>query len=94
MRGLSSDKPCTGSGPTYEEWVHEGLARIDTPDEGSSYTTVEVRAATVSEARSSALERLGLPESEAEIEVVDEGNAGAFGLGTRPAVVWGRPKAP
>jgi spoIIIJ-associated protein len=48
---------------------------------------------TVEEAREAAVGAAGLPESELEIEVVNEGAKGLFGLGGEPAVVRVRPRA-
>jgi spoIIIJ-associated protein len=49
--------------------------------------TTEVIAPTVEEAIHNGLEELGLPADAVEIEVLDEGSRGIFGLGTRLARV-------
>jgi spoIIIJ-associated protein len=49
--------------------------------------TTEVIAPTVEEAVQNGLEELGLPADAVEIEVLDEGSRGIFGLGTRMARV-------
>jgi spoIIIJ-associated protein len=49
--------------------------------------TTEVIAPTVEEAVHNGLEELGLPADAVEIEVLDEGSRGIFGLGTRMARV-------
>ncbi len=48
-------------------------------------TTLEVIAPSVEEAVSRGLEQLGLPEEAVEIEVLDQGAKGLFGLGNRQA---------
>lgn len=48
-------------------------------------TTLEVIAPTVEEATEKGLTELGLPIEAVEIEVLDEGSRGLFGLGTRQA---------
>jgi len=50
-------------------------------------TTLEVIAPTVEEAVQNGLDELGLPAEAVEIEVLDEGSRGIFGLGTRMARV-------
>ncbi|HQN05347.1 MAG TPA: RNA-binding cell elongation regulator Jag/EloR [Anaerolineaceae bacterium] len=50
-------------------------------------TTLEVIAQTVEEAVSRGLEQLGLPEEAVEVEVLDQGAKGLFGLGNRQARV-------
>lgn len=50
-------------------------------------TTLEVIAPTVEEAVSRGLEQLGLPEEAVEVEVLDQGAKGLFGLGNRQARV-------
>jgi spoIIIJ-associated protein len=47
---------------------------------------------TVEEAQQAAVARSGLPEAELDIEIVNEGAKGLFGLGGEPAVVRVRPK--
>ena len=49
--------------------------------------TTEVIAPTVEEAVQNGLEELGLPAEAVDIEVLDEGSRGIFGLGTRMARV-------
>ena len=49
--------------------------------------TLEVIAPTVEEAVSRGLEQLGLPEEAVEVEVLDQGAKGLFGLGNRQARV-------
>lgn len=53
---------------------------------------IEKEGRTVDEARAALLHELGVPEDEADIEVVREGAKGLFGLGGEPAVVRARPK--
>ena len=48
-------------------------------------TTLEMIAPTVDEAISRGLSQLGLPREAVEVEVLDAGNKGLFGLGTRQA---------
>ncbi len=48
---------------------------------------LEMIAPTVDEAIANGLEELGLPRDAVEIEVLDEGNRGLFGLGSRQARV-------
>lgn len=50
-------------------------------------TNLEIIAPTVEEAIAQGLAELGLPEDAVEIEVLDEGTRGLFGLGTRQARV-------
>lgn len=50
-------------------------------------TSLEIIAPTVEEAVENGLEELGLPESAVDIEVLDSGNKGLFGLGQRQARV-------
>lgn len=50
-------------------------------------TTLEMIAPTVEEATTKALEQLGLTEQDVEIEILDQGNRGLFGLGSRQARV-------
>lgn len=52
-----------------------------------SRATLEVIAFTVEEAISNGLAELGLPQEAVEIEVLDEGSKGLFGLGARQARV-------
>jgi spoIIIJ-associated protein len=47
--------------------------------------TLEVIAPTVEEAIAKGLEDLGLPEQAVEVEVLDQGSRGLFGLGSRQA---------
>lgn len=55
--------------------------------ENSRHTTLEIIAPTVEEAIQKGLEQLGLSEDEVEIEIIDRGNKGLFGLGNRQARV-------
>ena len=55
-------------------------------------TQTEKTAKSVNEAKELALNELGLSESEAEIEVVDEGSKGFLGLGSKNAVVTAKVK--
>lgn len=48
-------------------------------------TTLEIIASSVEEAVAKGLSQLGLPESAVEVEVLDQGNKGFLGLGTRLA---------
>ena len=50
-------------------------------------TTLEVIAPTVEEAIAQGLEQLGLPRERVEIEVLDSGSRGIFGIGNRQARV-------
>ena len=50
-------------------------------------TTLEIIAPTVEEAVTKGLSQLGLPEDAVEVEVLDAGNRGFLGLGTRQARV-------
>jgi spoIIIJ-associated protein len=50
-------------------------------------TSLEVIAPTVEEAVQKGLEDLGLPQESVEVEVLDEGSRGLFGLGSRQARV-------
>lgn len=52
-----------------------------------SRTTVQKSAKSVNEAVEAALAELGIAESEAEIEIVEEGSKGFLGLGAKDAVV-------
>lgn len=54
---------------------------------GSMRTSLEVIAPTVDEAVTRGAAELGLPESELEVEVLDEGGKGVLGLGARQARV-------
>lgn len=49
--------------------------------------TLEVIAPTIEEAVENGLRELGLPRESVDVEVLDEGNRGLFGLGTRQARV-------
>ena len=53
----------------------------------SQRATIEVIAPTVDEAVQNGLAELGLPAEAVEVDVVDEGSRGLFGLGTRMARV-------
>lgn len=48
-------------------------------------TTLEVIAPTIEEALDNGLQQLGLSEDAVEMEILDHGNKGLFGLGTRQA---------
>lgn len=48
-------------------------------------TTLEIIASTVKEAKAKGLAELGLNEDQVQIEVLDEGGKGLFGLGSRDA---------
>jgi spoIIIJ-associated protein len=50
-------------------------------------TTLEMIAPTIDEAISRGLSQLGLPREAVDVEVLDAGNKGLFGLGTRQARV-------
>lgn len=50
-------------------------------------TTIEIIAPTIEEAKSQGLAELGLGEDQVDIEVLDEGGKGLFGLGGRQARV-------
>jgi spoIIIJ-associated protein len=50
-------------------------------------TNLEVIAPTIEEAIEKGLEDLGLPEEAVEVEVLDEGSRGLFGIGSRQARV-------
>ena len=52
-----------------------------------SRTTLEVIAPTVEEAVLKGLDELGMPQNSVEVEVLDEGSKGLFGLGSRQARV-------
>lgn len=54
---------------------------------GAEKTTIEMIAATVEEATAKGLEQLGLTEDDVEVEVLDQGGKGLFGLGSRQARV-------
>lgn len=53
----------------------------------SEKTTLEIIAPTVDEAIEKGSTQLGLPRDQIEIEVLDEGNRGLFGIGSRQARV-------
>ena len=53
----------------------------------SQRATIEVIAPTVEEAVQNGLAELGLPAEAVEVDIVDEGSRGLFGLGTRMARV-------
>ena len=48
-------------------------------------TNIEIIAPTVEEAKAKGLKELGVSEADVEIEVLDEGGKGLFGLGGRDA---------
>jgi len=48
-------------------------------------TILEIIAPTIEEAIEEGLEKLGLPEDEVMVEILDEGTKGIFGLGSRQA---------
>jgi spoIIIJ-associated protein len=50
-------------------------------------TTLEMIAPTIEEAVSRGLDQLGLPREAVDVEILDSGNKGLFGLGTRQARV-------
>lgn len=50
-------------------------------------TTLEKVAPTIEEAIESGLDELGLPREAVDVEILDEGNKGLFGLGSRQARV-------
>lgn len=54
---------------------------------GAEKTTLEMIAPTVEEATAKGLEQLGLAEQDVDIEVLDQGSHGLFGLGSRQARV-------
>lgn len=54
---------------------------------GAEKTTLEMIAPTVEEATAKGLEQLGLSENDVEVEVLDQGGKGLFGLGSRQARV-------
>ena len=49
--------------------------------------TIEVIAPTIEEAIEEGLRKLGLTEDDVDINILDEGNKGLFGLGSRQARV-------
>lgn len=53
----------------------------------SGQTTLEVIAPSIEEALQKGLDQLNLPEDAVEVEVLDKGNKGLFGLGSRDARV-------
>jgi spoIIIJ-associated protein len=53
----------------------------------SNRTTLEIIAPSIEEAIEEGLEKLGLSEDDVEIEILDEGTKGLFGLGSRQARV-------
>lgn len=65
----------------------------DYPNQSGSIST-EKRAKSVEEAVSAALSELGIAESDAVIEIVQEPSKGLFGIGARDAVVKVSKKAP
>ncbi|UCH59207.1 MAG: Jag N-terminal domain-containing protein [Anaerolineales bacterium] len=54
---------------------------------GNNRTTLEVIAPTIEEAIANGLQDLGLTQDQVDIEILDEGSRGLFGLGTRQARV-------
>lgn len=52
-----------------------------------SETVIEKTAKSVNEAKEEALAELGISEAEAEIEIIDEGKGGLFGIGAKDAKV-------
>ncbi len=50
-------------------------------------STLEMRGFTVDEAIAKGLEQLGLTQDEVEVEIIEEGSRGLFGLGARQALV-------
>ena len=50
-------------------------------------TTIEIIAPSIEDAIDEGLAKLGLSEEEVEIEILDEGTKGLFGLGSRQARV-------
>ncbi|MBX7111757.1 MAG: Jag N-terminal domain-containing protein [Dehalococcoidia bacterium] len=48
---------------------------------------VEVSGKTVEEAVARALEQLGLPRDQVDVDVINEGRRGVFGIGQEPAIV-------
>jgi spoIIIJ-associated protein len=48
---------------------------------------IEEKAATVEEAVNAGLAKLGLPEDQIDVEIVDEGRRGVLGIGGREAIV-------
>lgn len=53
----------------------------------SEKTTLEMIAPTVDEAIARGLQQLGIPEEEVDVEILDQGAKGLFGLGNRQARV-------
>lgn len=49
-------------------------------------TSLEIIAASIEEAVAKGLEELGLPEDAVEVEIMDSGSRGLFGLGSRQAL--------
>ena len=56
--------------------------------------SIEKEGKTVSEATISACEALGVARSEIEVEVLDEGSKGVFGIGSRNARVRATARVP
>ncbi|MCI0521283.1 MAG: Jag N-terminal domain-containing protein [Chloroflexi bacterium] len=54
---------------------------------GENRTTLEIIAPSIEEAIAKGVEELGLPEEALDVEVLDEGSRGLFGLGSRQARV-------
>src|SRR5687767_6718721 len=54
---------------------------------------IEKEGRSVEEARAAVMAELGLPEDEAEVEVLREGAKGLFGLGGEPALVRARARS-
>ena len=48
-------------------------------------TNLEIIAPSIEEAIEEGLSKLGVPEEDVEIEILDEGTKGLFGLGSRQA---------
>jgi spoIIIJ-associated protein len=55
-------------------------------------SAIEIEAKSVDEAIQLACERLSLPADQLDIEVVSQGSAGIFGIGTRKAKILASPK--
>lgn len=54
---------------------------------GENRTTLEIIAPSIEEAIAKGVEELGMPEDALDVEVLDEGSRGLFGLGSRQARV-------
>lgn len=57
-------------------------------------SAIEIEAKTVEEAIETACQRLNLPVSQLDIQIISRGSSGIFGLGTRNAKILVEPKAP